>query len=89
MVMLSRWERKMLLDRLHGLEVKPNSLRTVKCRVKKRIIQAMRDLQLVYAVFPDLQSVTGVAAMRGVGFEPTNPYGTLHIFSSGASVLRL
>jgi len=26
------------------------------------------------------------ALMRGVGFEPTNPYGTLHIFSSGASV---
>jgi len=40
-------------------------------------------MQLIYAVFPDLQNVTGVTGIgvvRGVGFEPTNPYGT------GASV---
>ncbi len=47
------------------------------------MIEAFRDIQLVYAVFPDLRGVTDVAGMRGMGFEPTNPYGT------GASVLRL
>ncbi len=84
--MLSRWERKVLLDKLHGLEVSPDHIRVVKHRVKKRLIEAFRDMQLIYAVFPDLQNVTGVTGIRvvrGVGFEPTNPYGT------GASVLRL
>ena len=73
--MLTKWERKILLNKLHGLEVKPEHLRAVKHRIKKRLEQAFRDLQLVRAVFPEI--------VRGVGFEPTNPYGT------GASVLRL
>ena len=73
--MLTRWGRKIPLDKLHGVEVKPEHLRAVKHRIKKRLEQAFRDLQLIRAVFPDM--------VRGVGFEPTNPYGT------GASVLRL
>ena len=84
--MLTKWERRVLLDKLHGLEVNPDHLKAVKYRVKKKLIEVFRDLQLVYAVFPDLQNVTGVTGIgvvRGVGFEPTNPYGT------GASVLRL
>jgi len=44
MVMLSKWKRKILLDRLHGLEVKPSSLRVVKSKVKKHIIEAFRDI---------------------------------------------
>jgi|GEM_PF-1200639 len=74
--MLRKSERKLLLNKLNGLEVNRNYLRAVKCRIKKRIIQAMRDLQLVYAVFPDLQSVTCVAAMRGVGFQTKYMGGT-------------
>ena len=82
--MLTKWERKILLDKLHGLEVKPEHLRAVKHRVKKRLLEAVKDLHLILSVFPDLQNVIGVTKlMRGVGFEPTNPYGT------GASVLRL
>ena len=82
--MLTRWERKILLDKLHGVEVKPEHLRAVKHRVKKRLVEAVKDLHLILAVFPDLKNVTGITEMvRGVGFEPTNPYGT------GASVLRL
>jgi hypothetical protein len=81
--MLTKWERKILLDKLHNLEVNPDHVKAVKYRVKKKLIEVFRDLQLVYAVFPDLQNVIGVAGIRvvrGVGFEPTNPYGT------GASV---
>ena len=74
-MMLTKWERKILLDKLHGLEVNPDHLRVVKYRVKRRLKKALADIQLIRSVFPDL--------MRGVGFEPTNPYGT------GASVLRL
>ncbi len=81
--LLTKWERKILLDKLHGLEVKPEHLRAVKHRVKKRLLEALKDLQLIYAVFPELKNVTPVTVVRGVGFEPTNPYGT------GASVLRL
>ena len=80
--MLSRWERRILLDKLHGLQVDPKHLRIVKHKVKKRLLKAFKDIQLILAVFPDLD-VTGVSGLRGVGFEPTNPYGT------GASVLRL
>ena len=74
-IMLTKWERKILLDKLHGLEVNPDHLRVVKYRVKKRLKRALADIQLIHSVFPEL--------LRGVGFEPTNPYGT------GASVLRL
>jgi len=28
--MLTKWERKILLDKLHGIEVKPEHLRAVK-----------------------------------------------------------
>ena len=73
--MLTRWERKIPLDKLHGVEVKPEHLRAVKYCIKKRLEQAFRDFQLIASIFPDM--------VRGVGFEPTNPYGT------GASVLRL
>ena len=76
--MLTKWERKILLDKLHGLEVKPEHLRAVKHRVKKRLLEAVKDLHLILSVFPALRNVTGVTdgLMRGVGFEPTNPYGT-------------
>ena len=67
-IMLTKWERKILLDKLHGLDVDPNHLRVVKYRVKRRLEKAFRDMQLIASVFPEL--------MRGVGFEPTNPYGT-------------
>ena len=60
--MLANWERKILLDKLHGIEVKPEHLRAVKYRIKKRLEQAFRDLQLIRAVFPEV--------MRGVGFPP-------------------
>ena len=69
--MLSRWERRVLLDKLHGLEVKPQYLRAVKYRAKKRLEQALKDIHLILTIFPDLSKL-----MRGVGFEPTNPYGT-------------
>ncbi|MCD6591911.1 MAG: hypothetical protein J7K78_02715 [Thaumarchaeota archaeon] len=73
--MLTKWERKILLDKLHGLEVKPEHLRAVKHRIKKRLEQAFRDVQLIRAIWPEL--VTGVTEMmRPPGFEPTNPYGT-------------
>ncbi len=74
-IMLTKWERKILLDKLHGLDVNPDHLRVVKYRVKRRLKKALADIQLIRSVFPEL--------LRGVGFEPTNPYGT------GASVLRL
>ena len=67
-IMLTKWERKILLDKLHGLDVNPDHLRVVKYRVKRRLEKAFRDMQLIASVFPEL--------MRGVGFEPTNPYGT-------------
>ena len=60
--MLTKWERKVLLDKLHGLEVNPEHLRTVKYRVKKRLEQAFKDIQLIRAVFPEV--------VRGVGFPP-------------------
>ena len=67
--LLTEWERKTLLDKLHGQEVKPEYLRAVKYRVKKRLEQAFRDVQLIHAVFPEL--VTGVMGlMRPPGFEP-------------------
>ena len=69
--MLTRWERKILLDKLHGIDVKPEHLRAVKHRVKKRLLEAVKDLHLILTIFPDLSKL-----MRGVGFEPTNPYGT-------------
>ena len=68
--MLTKWERKILLDKLHNLEVNPDHVKAVKYRVKKKLIEVFRDLQLVYAVFPDLQNVIGVAGIRvvrGVG----------------------
>ena len=74
-IMLTKWERKILLDKLHGLDVNPDHLRVVKYRVKRRLKKALADIQLIRSVIPEL--------LRGVGFEPTNPYGT------GASVLRL
>lgn len=52
--MLTQWERKILLDKLHGLEVNPTHLRTIKYRVKKRLEQAFRDLQLIAAIFPEV-----------------------------------
>ena len=67
--MLTRWERKILLDKLHGVEVKPEHLRAVKYRVKKRLEQAFRDLQLIRAIWPEL--LTGITEiMRPAGFEP-------------------
>jgi len=63
--MLTKWERKILLDKLHGVEVNPDHLRAVKHRAKKRLIQAMRDLHLLLAVFPDL-AVTGVTSLFSV-----------------------
>ena len=67
--MLTKWERKTLLDKLHGIEVKPEHLRAVKYRVKKRLEQAYRDLQLIKAIWPEL--VTGITGlMRPPGFEP-------------------
>ena len=76
--MLTRWERKILLDKVHGIDIKPENLRAVEHRVKKRLLEAVKDLHLILSVFPDLRNVTGVTngLMRGVGFEPTNPYGT-------------
>ena len=76
--MLTRWERKILLDKVQGIDIKPENLRAVEHRVKKRLLEALKDLHLILAVFPDLRNVTGVTngLMRGVGFEPTNPYGT-------------
>ena len=69
--MLRRSERKLLLNKLNGLEVDQNYLRVVKSRIKRRLIQAMYDLQLIYAVFPDLQNVTGVTVRAGPGgLEP-------------------
>jgi len=59
-IMLTKWERKILLDKLHSLEVNPDHLRVVKYRVKKRLKRALADIQLIHSVFPDL--------MRGVGF---------------------
>ena len=32
--LLTEWERKILLDKLHGVDVKPEHLRAVKYRVK-------------------------------------------------------
>ena len=55
--MLTRWEWEVLLDKLHDLEVNPGHLRVVKHRVEKRLVEAFRDMQLIYAVFPDLQNV--------------------------------
>ena len=67
--LLTEWERKILLDKLHGVDVKPEHLRAVKYRVKKRLEQAFRDLQLIRAIWPKL--VTGVTEMvRPPGFEP-------------------
>ena len=60
--MLTKWERKILLDKLHGIKVKPEHLRAVKHRIKRRLEQAFKDLQLIRAVFPEM--------MRGVGFPP-------------------
>ena len=85
MGMLSKWERKVLIDKLHNIHVDAKILRVVKYKAKKRLQRAIADIQLILAVFPDLHVVTPVTilkSMRGVGFEPTNPYGT------GASVLR-
>ena len=61
-IMLTKWERKILLDKLHGLEVNPDHLRVVKYRVKRRLEKAFRDMQLIASVFPEL--------LRGVGFPP-------------------
>ena len=44
--MLTRWERKVPLDKLHGLEVSPDHIRVVKHRVKKRLIEAFRDVHI-------------------------------------------
>ena len=67
--LLTEWERKVLLDKLHNIEVKPEYLRAVKYRVKKRLEQAFRDIQLIRAIWPEL--VTGVTEMmRPPGFEP-------------------
>ena len=66
--LLTEWERKILLDKLHGLEVKPEHLRAAKHRIKKRLEQAFRDIQLIRAIWPEL--VTGVTDMRPPGFEP-------------------
>ncbi len=73
--MLTKWERKILLDKLHGVEVNPDHLRAVKHRAKKRLIQAMRDLHLLLAVFPDL-AVTGVTGWcGGWDLNPRTPTG--------------
>jgi len=60
-IMLTKWERKILLDKLHGLDVNPDHLRVVKYRVKKRLKRALADIQLIHSVFPEL--------MRGWGFH--------------------
>ena len=67
--LLTEWERKVLLDKLHNIEVKPEYLRAVKYRVKKRLEQAFRDIQLIRAIWPEL--VTGITGLvRPPGFEP-------------------
>jgi len=73
--MLTKWERKILLDKLHGVEVKPEHLRAVKHRVKKRLLEAVKDLHLILSVFPDLRNVTGVTngLMRGWDFHQNLP----------------
>ena len=67
--LLTEWERKTLLEKLHGLEVKPEHLRAVKYRVKKRLEQAYKDLQLIRAIWPELITQT-TKLMRPAGFEP-------------------
>ena len=67
--LLTEWERKTLLDKLHGIEVKPEHLRAVKYRVKKRLEQAFRDIQLIRAIWPEI--ITSVTELvRPPGFEP-------------------
>ena len=73
--MLRKSERRLLLNKLNGMEVDPNYLRVVKTRVKKRLIQVLHDLQLIYAVFPDL-AVTGVTGWcGGWDLNPRTPTG--------------
>ena len=71
-MMLTKWERKILLDKLHGLEVNPDHLRVVKYRVKRRLKKALADIQLIRSVFPDL--------MRGVGLPPKSTSKTRKFF---------
>jgi len=42
-IMLTKWERKILLDKLHDFDVNPDHLRVVKYRVKKRLKRALAD----------------------------------------------
>ena len=67
--LLTEWERKPLLDKLHGLDVKPEHLRAVKYRVKKRLEQAYKDLQLIRTIWPELITET-TEMVRPAGFEP-------------------
>jgi len=61
-IMLTKWERKILLDKLHDFDVNPDHLRVVKYRVKKRLKRALADIQLIRSISPEL--------LRGVGLPP-------------------
>jgi len=64
--MLSRWERDVVLETIRG-NATGVARRVAKHRIKKKLAETLKDLNLVFTAFPDL------AECLGMGSKPAGP----------------